>query len=254
MSLAKAFSTGRNSALSLRRRRRTTASSRATATWARAIPRALTTFMPQARRTAHLLLRTSKVWAASHHAVRGELVAAPADLALDVGLVGLVARQRQAEIRIDVSRPPEPIRPVDRRPGHERRAGANPRGRSSGAGRPPPGERSRALASSGRRAGAAWWPGSHAAARPVYSPRNCPRPVRAPVRQRPRGPAHRPRHSPFLSTAEASGKLGAVHLIRCVSRQRTQCGKAGRPSRHARRGGPSWSAPGAARARPRSGP
>ena len=44
---------------------RITASFRATATRARAIPRRLATFMPQARSTDHLVLRISSEWAAS---------------------------------------------------------------------------------------------------------------------------------------------------------------------------------------------
>src|SRR4051794_2182157 len=55
----------RNSARSLHMRCRTTASLRATATRARAMPRCFATFMPQARRLDHFLLRTSNVWAAS---------------------------------------------------------------------------------------------------------------------------------------------------------------------------------------------
>ena len=55
----------RNSVPSLHIRCRITASLRATATRARAMPRALATFMPHARRLDHLRLRTSNVWAAS---------------------------------------------------------------------------------------------------------------------------------------------------------------------------------------------
>ncbi len=44
----------------------------------------------------------------------GQLVAAAADPALHVGLAGLVASRRQAEVRADVTRPSEAVRPVDR--------------------------------------------------------------------------------------------------------------------------------------------
>jgi hypothetical protein len=61
-------------------------------------------FMPQARRADHLRLRTSSVWAA------GQFVAASANLALNVGLAGLVARWRQTEMRAHVPRAPEALR------------------------------------------------------------------------------------------------------------------------------------------------
>src|SRR5881392_3562911 len=53
----------RNSVSSLHMRCRMTASLRATATRARAMPRALAIFMPQARRADHLRLRTRRVCA-----------------------------------------------------------------------------------------------------------------------------------------------------------------------------------------------
>ena len=55
----------RNSVWSRHMRCRMTASLRATATRARAMPRRLAICMPQARRLDHLRLRTSNVWAAS---------------------------------------------------------------------------------------------------------------------------------------------------------------------------------------------
>lgn len=60
----------RNSLPSCHIRCRMTASLRATATRARAMPRAFATFMPQARRPDHFRERTSSVWAASYRAVR----------------------------------------------------------------------------------------------------------------------------------------------------------------------------------------
>ena len=53
-----------------------------------------------------------------------QLVAAPADPALHVGLAGLVAPGRQAEMRADVARSAEAVRPVDR--GAERQGGEWP--------------------------------------------------------------------------------------------------------------------------------
>ena len=55
----------RNSDLSTHMRCRMTASFRATATRARAMPQRLAMFMPQARKADHLVLRTSSEWAAS---------------------------------------------------------------------------------------------------------------------------------------------------------------------------------------------
>ena len=60
----------RNSLPSVQMRCRITASLRATATRARAMPRRLATFMPYARKADHLLLRINKEWAASYRAVR----------------------------------------------------------------------------------------------------------------------------------------------------------------------------------------
>src|SRR5215203_6987356 len=51
----------------------------------------------------------------------GELVAAAADLTLDVGLARLVARRGQAKMRAHVARSSEAVRPVDCRPKGERR-------------------------------------------------------------------------------------------------------------------------------------
>src|SRR4051812_48299434 len=62
---AAGFRPKRNSVSSLHMRWRMTASLRATATRARAMPRVLATFIPQARRLDHLRLRTSRVCAAS---------------------------------------------------------------------------------------------------------------------------------------------------------------------------------------------
>src|SRR4051794_37267198 len=59
----------RNSAPSAQTRCKTTASLRATATRARAMPRRLATCMPQARKVDHFRLRTSREWAASYKAV-----------------------------------------------------------------------------------------------------------------------------------------------------------------------------------------
>ena len=46
--------------------------------------------------------------------MRAKLVAASADPALHVGLAGLVASRRQAEVRADVTRSSEAVWPVDR--------------------------------------------------------------------------------------------------------------------------------------------
>src|SRR3954452_10984826 len=108
-----------NSVSSLHIRCRITASLPATATRARAMPRALATFMPQARRLDHLRLRTSSVWAASWRAVRASS-SPSADLARDVGLTGLVAGRRQPEMGAHVPRAPEALRPADRGPERQR--------------------------------------------------------------------------------------------------------------------------------------
>ena len=82
----------RNSVPSLHMRCRMTASLRATATRARAMPRRLAIFMPQARRLDHLRAAHQQRMGRLVERGAGELVAAAADPALDVGLAGLVAR------------------------------------------------------------------------------------------------------------------------------------------------------------------
>ena len=57
----------------------------------------------------------------------GALVAASADLALDVGLAGLIAGRGQAEMRADVPRSPEALRAIDGGPEGESRDRADPR-------------------------------------------------------------------------------------------------------------------------------
>ena len=98
-----------------------TASLRATATRARAMPRRLAMLMPHARNADHLAAADQQRMGRLVERRAGQLVAAPADAALHVGLAGLVAARRQAEMRADVARLSEAVRLVDR--GAERQRG-----------------------------------------------------------------------------------------------------------------------------------
>ena len=79
-----------------------TASLRATATRARAMPRVLATFIPQARRLDHLRLRTSKGVCRFVERRACEFVPAAADPTGDVGLARLIARRGEAEMRTNI--------------------------------------------------------------------------------------------------------------------------------------------------------
>lgn len=103
----------RNSLPSTHMRCRITASLRATATRARAMPRRLAMFMPQARNADHLVLRISSEWAGLVECGTGQFVAASADTALYVGFARLIAPWRQAEMGADIARLSKPVRLVD---------------------------------------------------------------------------------------------------------------------------------------------
>ena len=109
----------RNSAWSLHMRCRMTASLRATATRALAMPRRCATRMPHAFSVDHLTARQQRVRRLIERGA-GELVAASADASLDIGLARLVASRRETEVGRDVAGSSEALGLIDRRPEGER--------------------------------------------------------------------------------------------------------------------------------------
>src|SRR3954451_12568583 len=104
-----------------------TASLRATATRARAMPRPLAIFIAPGTQAGPFAAAHQQRVGGFVEGGAGEFVTTSADLAGDVGLAGLIAGRRQPEMGTHVPRAPEAVRLVDRRPKRQRGDRANAR-------------------------------------------------------------------------------------------------------------------------------